>query len=51
MVLGGGEGHVVDDGGDVAEDGGIEQGGGDHQEKAKQLKWNNNLIKTDEKQA
>ena len=38
VVFGGGEGHVVDDGGDVAEDGGVEQGGGDHQEKAKQLK-------------
>ena len=38
VVLGGGEGHVVDDGGDVAEDGGIEQGGGDHQEQAEQLR-------------
>ena len=38
VVLGGGEGHVVDDGGHVAKDGGVEQGGGDHQEKAEQLK-------------
>ena len=30
MVLGGGEGHVVNDGGHVAENGGVEQGRGDH---------------------
>ena len=30
VVLGGGKGHVVDDGGDVAKDGGVEEGGCDH---------------------
>ena len=30
VVLGGGKGHVVDDGGVEAEDGGVEQGGCDH---------------------
>ena len=30
VVLGGGEGHVVDDGRDVTEDGGVEEGRDDH---------------------
>ena len=30
MVLGRGEGHVVDDGRHVAEDGGVQEGGDDH---------------------
>ena len=34
VVLGGGQGHVVDDGGDVAEDGGVEERGCQHQEEA-----------------
>ena len=37
MVLGGGKGHVVNDGGHVAEDGGVQKGRGDHEEKTEQL--------------
>ena len=40
MVLVGGQSHVVDDGGDVAEDGGVEQGGDHHQEQAEELEGN-----------
>ena len=37
VVLCGGQGHVVDDGGHVTEDGGVEEGGDDHHADAEHL--------------